>query len=150
MLKTSAVIELSTKVMSLFIALGDVERCNETIDLYADAQLSGMQHDIECKQKREAAWKKVQEITAVIFMVVTNESTAEQERDKLSDLIRLLQSACPHPTPTKRYRGDTGNYDKSEDIYWIDWCCPDCDTRWQSSQLDRMELTKYPNAIKIS
>lgn len=90
MLKTSAVIELSTKVMSLFIALGDLERCNETIDRYADAQLSGTVHDIEHKQKREAAWKKVQEITAVIFMVVTNESTAEQERDELLTILRSI------------------------------------------------------------
>lgn len=73
-----------------------------------------------------------------------------RKRDKLFESIQLLQSICPHPTPTKRYRGDTGNYDKSEDTYWIEWHCPDCEKHWTSSQLDRMELTKYPNAIKIS
>ncbi len=46
----------------------------------------------------------------------------------------MLQAACPHAAPTYKYRGDTGNWDKSDDKYWIDWACTDCGKQWQTPQ----------------
>lgn len=60
---------------------------------------------------------------------------------KLSGQLWDLQAACSHPDVTKQYRGDTGNYDPSQDSYWINWHCSDCDKRWTTPQ-DRENLLK--------
>lgn len=59
------------------------------------------------------------------------------------------QEACPHAAPTYKYRGDTGNWDKSDDKYWIDWACTDCGKRWQTPQ-DQGEVKRYPGAVDIT
>lgn len=60
---------------------------------------------------------------------------------KLYDQVAELQHECTHPDVTKQYRGDTGNYDPSQDSYWINWHCPDCGKRWRTDQ-DRENLLK--------
>lgn len=60
---------------------------------------------------------------------------------KLREELGELQLLCTHPDVTKQYRGDTGNYDPSQDSYWINWHCPDCDKRWTTPQ-DRENLLK--------
>lgn len=37
-----------------------------------------------------------------------------------------LQAECKHPNAERINGGDTGNYDRSSDCYWIDVKCPDC------------------------
>ena len=58
-------------------------------------------------------------------------------RDKqvrLSEELYELQTTCTHPNVTKKYGGSSGNYDPSNDCYWIDWRCPDCDKAWTTDQ----------------
>lgn len=54
--------------------------------------------------------------------------------NKLNDQLKELQSLCPHPDVTKKYKGNTGNYDPSADCYWIEWHCPDCGKYWITDQ----------------
>lgn len=45
--------------------------------------------------------------------------------------LKTLRETCDHSgTVTYKYRGDSGNYDTSQDSYWIEWNCHDCDKRW--------------------
>ena len=68
-------------------------------------------------------------------------TTIMNKKAKLSIQLSELQELCTHPDITKQYRGDTGNYDPSQDSYWINWHCPDCDKRWTTPQ-DRENLLK--------
>lgn len=56
------------------------------------------------------------------------------ERKKLYYELLDLQLVCEHPNVTKKYRGNSGNYDPSADSYWIEWRCPDCEKAWTSDQ----------------
>lgn len=47
---------------------------------------------------------------------------------------RILQEKCPHPDVSKKYCGNTGNYDPSADSYWIEFRCPDCKKFWTVEQ----------------
>lgn len=83
--------------------------------------------------------------------------TAKEVRRSYALLCRLseevlekriaIQAACPHETPTYAYRGSTGNYDPSNDGYWIEWACPDCGKRWHTEQ-DIANLRRFPGAVK--
>lgn len=66
---------------------------------------------------------------------------------RLSEELYELQTICTHPDITKKYCGDTGNYDPSQDSYWINWHCPDCDKRWTTDQ-DRENVLKPGREIK--
>lgn len=48
--------------------------------------------------------------------------------------VKQLQTICTHPSVTKRYRSDTGNYDPGCNSYWIDYHCPDCGKIWTEDQ----------------
>ena len=45
-----------------------------------------------------------------------------------------LQSKCTHPDVLIKHRGDTGNYDRTADCYWIEYKCPDCGKQWSVDQ----------------
>jgi hypothetical protein len=62
--------------------------------------------------------------------------------------LKALQDTCAHPTPTYKYCGSSGSYDPSNDSYWIDWHCPDCNKKWNTPQ-HRQHTDKYPNAVRI-
>ena len=47
-----------------------------------------------------------------------------------SQTIARVQSKCSHKKVEKKHRGDTGNYDPSNDRYWTEMYCPTCDKRW--------------------
>lgn len=47
---------------------------------------------------------------------------------------KILQNLCPHPSASKKYCGDSGNWDRSEDSYWIEYRCPDCGKFWTTDQ----------------
>jgi hypothetical protein len=49
--------------------------------------------------------------------------------------ITDLQNLCPHENFEKKYCGDSGNYDPSNDSYWIDWKCIDCNKRFSTDQI---------------
>lgn len=56
------------------------------------------------------------------------------KRLRLFDEVAMLQQTCQHPTPEKKYGSNTGNYDPTADIYWIDYTCHDCGHRWSVRQ----------------
>jgi len=45
-----------------------------------------------------------------------------------------LQEICQHPNVLKKHRGDTGNWDRGSDKYWIEFECPDCGKFWTEDQ----------------
>lgn len=47
---------------------------------------------------------------------------------------RELQSICTHPDATKKHCGSTGNWDRNDDSYWIEFKCPDCNKFWTVDQ----------------
>ena len=65
--------------------------------------------------------------------------------------LGTLREECTHQDLTYKYGGDSGNYDRSQDCYWIDWNCNDCGKRWSTTQDDSYNLTKvvYPHAVRI-
>lgn len=51
--------------------------------------------------------------------------------------ILQIQDKCKHKNIEKESHADTGNYDPSNDRYWTDFKCLDCDKQWR--------ITKYLN-----
>lgn len=51
-----------------------------------------------------------------------------KEIRNLEKLIDEIKDSCPHINNTKKYDGDTGNYDPSADRYWVNIECLDCGT----------------------
>jgi hypothetical protein len=51
---------------------------------------------------------------------------------KLRLQIATIQSECSHPESTRKSTpgADTGNYDPSQDWYWIDHECLLCEKKW--------------------
>lgn len=47
---------------------------------------------------------------------------------------RDLQAACSHVNVSKKYCADTGNWDRYDDSYWIEYRCPDCGKFWSVDQ----------------
>jgi hypothetical protein len=60
--------------------------------------------------------------------------TIQNKINLLREQLGELQNLCKHPNVEKKYGGDSGNYDPSQDCYWIDWNCPDCGSRWTTDQ----------------
>jgi len=58
----------------------------------------------------------------------------DRREEKLAKELAKLQAACQHPNVTKKYEGNTGNYDPTADSYWITFNCPDCRKRWSEEQ----------------
>jgi FtsZ-binding cell division protein ZapB len=54
----------------------------------------------------------------------------QREIDVAKEKIEKIQNDCPHLNVNKKYGGSTGNYDPSNDRYWTELHCPDCDKRW--------------------
>lgn len=48
--------------------------------------------------------------------------------------LKALQEECKHPMAERVNRGDTGNYDPSQNSYWRDCKCPDCGKFWMEDQ----------------
>lgn len=58
----------------------------------------------------------------------------ESKRKKLRELeeeIEVLQSNCPHPGLNEKHDSNTGNWDPSDDSYWIDYHCKICEKQWR-------------------
>jgi len=47
---------------------------------------------------------------------------------------KQLQMDCEHPRKLKTAKSDTGNWDRSQDSYWYEIYCPDCDKHWTEPQ----------------
>ena len=70
-------------------------------------------------------------------MVLSIKQKVDKIHDKLhrlqTDLIRL-QDECDHPNVVREYKSSTGNWDRGDDAYWINFTCPDCRKRWMEDQ----------------
>ncbi len=76
----------------------------------------------------------------------------EAKIKKAYEALSELRKECNHSGDlVYKLDGNTGNWDKSEDSYWINWICNDCGKRWTTSQDDIYNLTNkvYPNAKEI-
>lgn len=63
---------------------------------------------------------------------------------RLIDEIKAIQDACTHENKTGIYEGDTGNFCKQDDRYWIDVHCQDCDKVWTiDSVADEKEYINF-------
>jgi len=56
------------------------------------------------------------------------------EISRLRKEIDELMEQCPHTHTVHAYGGNTGNWSKSDDCYWIDFKCYDCGKRWTKYQ----------------
>jgi predicted RNA-binding Zn-ribbon protein involved in translation (DUF1610 family) len=54
--------------------------------------------------------------------------------DAQRNMLKFLQTKCTHPNVVSQYKADTGNYDKSQDRYWVEFRCPDCGKQWMEDQ----------------
>lgn len=61
-------------------------------------------------------------------------TTIVKNQEKWDQAERDLQLLCSHPNATKKYCGDTGNWDRAADSYWIEYRCPDCGKKWNVDQ----------------
>jgi hypothetical protein len=71
----------------------------------------------------------------------------ERQQAKVSEALALLRITCQHPTPTFQYKGSSGNYDPSDNSYWMEWHCPDCGKKWTTDK-SREERLRYPGAVE--
>jgi len=53
---------------------------------------------------------------------------------KARDDLLTLQAECTHEGAEKTYRGDTGNWCRADDSYWIEFRCPHCSKFWTEEQ----------------
>lgn len=58
----------------------------------------------------------------------------QKHQEKWDLAEKQLKELCLHPDASKKHCGDTGNWDRNEDSYWIEYKCPDCDKRWSVDQ----------------
>lgn len=58
----------------------------------------------------------------------------KKQQARLNKRLKTLQESCSHSNTTKEYKGSSGNYDPTNDRYWINWHCLDCDKYWTTPQ----------------
>src|SRR6516165_11138876 len=70
----------------------------------------------------------------------------------LQNLKRQIQeNFCNHPELVGEYKANTGNWDRSDDSYWVEYKCPNCDKYWTEDQSEasyRIVNGKYENVSK--
>lgn len=58
----------------------------------------------------------------------------DQQIDELVQQRNALRARCRHLHAVARYGANTGNYDPTQDCYWIDFHCYDCGRHWSEDQ----------------
>ena len=53
-----------------------------------------------------------------------------RKKEKILKDIASLQQSCFHTDRLKEHQSNTGNFDPSDDCYWIKYTCPDCGLVW--------------------
>lgn len=92
--------------------------------------------------------------------MATDPAKIVKKREKLEAVIaeaqkaiKALQDTCSHSGDvTYEYQsGHDGWSTRSDDDYWIDWHCKDCDKRWTTKQINSMHLIThvYPHAKPV-
>lgn len=62
--------------------------------------------------------------------IMSKRQKIQRRIEKANADLKNLQNECPHENVIKNQRGSTGNYDPSDDCFWIEYSCPDCGKRW--------------------
>jgi len=57
-----------------------------------------------------------------------------KQMDKLYAKQELLKSQCTHEGLLGEYGANTGNYCSSDNSYWVNFKCPQCDKCWREDQ----------------
>jgi len=55
---------------------------------------------------------------------------------ELRKLEAHIQDNCPHEGLVGEYKGNSGNWDRNDDSYWIEFDCPVCNRHWNEDQSD--------------
>jgi hypothetical protein len=66
--------------------------------------------------------------------IINQRRKIEQKISNLMVALENLQNECPHIDKLQEYKSNTGNYDPSCDLYWIEYRCPDCGKFWKEYQ----------------
>ncbi len=61
-------------------------------------------------------------------------ATIRKNQNKWILAEKALHDVCPHLDASKKHCGSTGNWDRSDDCYWIEYKCPDCGKFWSVDQ----------------
>lgn len=71
-------------------------------------------------------------------MIVGIVGQLKQQIKDLETKIKSIQDQCSHPKEALESKngGNTGNYDPSNDCYWIDHHCHLCEKKW-TDYMDR-------------
>lgn len=56
------------------------------------------------------------------------------EIERLQNEVLRQQGLCSHRNLKRTPRSDTGNWCKSDDCYWYEFHCQDCDKFWTEEQ----------------
>lgn len=75
----------------------------------------------------------------------------EQINQRLNEArleLNALQEECTHPLLTGTFKSDTGNWSRSDDVYWVEFVCPDCGKRWDEDQISVSWDREYGNRSK--
>jgi FPC/CPF motif-containing protein YcgG len=55
----------------------------------------------------------------------------QNEIMRINKMIQEIQNNCEHVNSEFKYGADTGNYSKSDDLYWKDYFCQKCKKSWR-------------------
>ena len=68
-------------------------------------------------------------------MIRERVATLQAIIEKCKKAIEHIQlQECSHPAVVKSFHADTGNWDRRDDHYWVDFKCPDCGRFWIEDQ----------------
>jgi hypothetical protein len=62
-----------------------------------------------------------------------------KEIDDLCKRLKNIRAKCPHSSYSEKFWADIDNYDKSDNKYYVDKTCLDCDHRWTEEQKSKYE-----------
>ena len=87
----------------------------------------------------------------IIKVIMTNKKILKYQEKiaKLQKQIEEEQQKCKHDNITGKYGSDIGNWDRSEDSYWLDVKCLECGLRWHYTS-DEIEYNSLSKKIKSS
>ena len=69
-----------------------------------------------------------------MLKVSTRYTRLKAKADKIQQAILALQTECTHPNVSRVAKSNSGGYDPSNDSYWYEFKCPDCQKFWCEDQ----------------
>ena len=99
------------------------------IDNYGRGLVDERSHKILCHEESVVEYfaKKKSQTRAQVTQL-------DQQIEELVRQRNELRSRCRHLHAVAKYGSNTGNYDPTQDCYWVDFHCYDCGRRWREDQ----------------